>query len=60
MPLARARPGVPVESLWVLLTAFIHGEPVPRAGNPGLARDLRSIAEVYTASGTVEWLIRQQ
>ena len=58
LPLARPEPDAPVDTLWVLLTAFLHGEPAPRAGNPGFARGSRPVAEVYTAARTVEWLIR--
>ena len=53
------RPTPPVETLWVLLTAFLHGEPAPRAGNPGLAWGSRPVAEVYIAPRAVEWLIRK-
>ena len=58
LPLARPEPDAPVETLWVLLTAFLHGEPAPRAGNSGFARGSRPVAEVYTAARAVEWLIR--
>ena len=44
---------------WVLLTAFLHGEPAPRAGNPGFVRGSRPVAEGYIAPRAVEWLIRK-
>ncbi len=39
LPLARPAPDAPVETLWVLLTAFLHGEPAPRAGNLSFNRN---------------------
>ena len=59
LPLARPAPDAPVAALWVLLTAYFYGEPAPRAGNPGFARGLQPVAEVYTAARAVEWLIHQ-
>ncbi len=44
--------------LWVLLTVHFPGEPATRAGNPGIARGSKPVAEVYTAARAVEWLIR--
>ena len=60
MPLAGPAPNAPVETLWVLLTAFLHGEPAPRAGNPGFSWGSRPVAEVYIAPRAVEWLIRRR
>ena len=55
---AQPAPNAPVATLWGLLTAHFHGEPATRAGNPGLARGSKPVAEVYTAARAVEWLIR--
>ncbi len=57
MPLARPAPDAPVATLWVLLKELFHGEPATRAGNPGVARGSKPVAEVYTAARAVEWLI---
>jgi hypothetical protein len=59
LPLARPAPGVPVATLWVLLTVHFHSDPATRAGNPGFARGSRPVAEFYTDARVVEWLIRQ-
>ena len=58
MPLVRPAPDAPVATLWVMLAALFHGEPTPRAGNPGFARGMLHVAEVYTAARAVERLIR--
>ena len=51
-------PQAAVAMLWVLLTVHFPGEPATRAGNPGIARGSKPVAEVYTAARAVEWLIR--
>lgn len=45
--------------LLALTTAHFHGEPATPAGNPGIARGSKPVAEVYTPARAVEWLIRR-
>ncbi len=40
---------------WALPTVHFHGEPAPRAGNPGFARGSKP---VNTAARAIEWPIR--
>ena len=56
--ISASAPDAPVATLWVLLTALFHGEPATRAGNPGVARGSKPVADVYTAARAVEWHIR--
>jgi len=52
------RPTHPSQRYGLCLLRFFHGEPATRAGNQGIARGSKPVAEVYTAARVGEWLIR--